>query len=116
MLPLRNRLPTRSELRRLQRLGKRYSNELVSLIVVKRHDQLLPTRAAFVVGKRLDKRATRRNKTKRVLSMVVGMLLEKLEPGYDMLVYAKKILWEEKSPVVLEGVKRVLKEAGLLSS
>lgn len=72
------------------------------------------TRFACAVPKRLDKRATRRNRTKRLILEAIHLLLPKVTPGFDVVISAKKILWTEKVQDVLLGIEEVLNKGGLL--
>lgn len=47
------------------------------------------SRFAFIVSKRVDKRATQRNKIKRVLRRMVEERIAKIRPGLDFLLIAK---------------------------
>lgn len=114
MLPRQHRLPLSIENRRLQQTGRRFQSSLLTLLVTNRDDNAGPTRFALVVSKKLDKRATKRNRTKRLLREALRMLLPQFQPGYDVVVYAKKILWEEKVSDIRSEVEKLLKQAGLV--
>lgn len=114
MLPRQHRLPLSSENSRLQQTGRRFQSSLLTLLVANRDDNSEPTRFAVVVSKKLDKRATRRNRTKRLLREALRMLLPQFLPGYDVVMYAKKIFWEEKVSDIWSEVEKLLKRAGLV--
>ncbi len=49
-------------------------------------------RFVIIVPKRLDKRSTRRNQTKRVISEILDSIIPKMTLKYDIWLQAKKIL------------------------
>ncbi len=48
------------------------------------------SRFSVVVSKAVDKRAVVRNKTKRVVLNCVSEMIDKITPGYDVLIHMKK--------------------------
>lgn len=115
MLAKINRLP-RIELKNLQARGKRFHSPLATLLVGKGSDVSSPPRFAVVVTKKLDKRATRRNRTRRLFHEVIRQLLPNINQGFNCVIYAKKILWEEKAEDIKPEIKHLLKKIGLLNS
>lgn len=69
---------------------------------------------AVSVPKRLDKRTTRRNRTKRLVREAIRQLLPKVESNNNIVVVAKRIFWKEKLPVVLTELRQLFKKSGLL--
>lgn len=114
MLPKQHRLPLRREFFRLQKAGKRHHSPVASLLFARQENVLSPSRFAIVVSKRLDKRAVRRNRTKRVLREAIKQLLPELTKGYDVAVYAKRILWEEKVKDIRPEIEKLLETGGIL--
>lgn len=96
MLPKINRLPS-PEIRILMRRGKRTSNNLLELIT--NTNQLRSSRFAFIVSRSIDKRATKRNRVKRLLRQAVANLLPQIRVNLDVIVVArsKQLLAEEAS-------------------
>lgn len=66
------------------------------------------SRFAFIVSKKIDKRATVRNKTKRLYRACLESLLPTLASGYDMLFIAKKSLDAKEAVLLCEQIKNEL--------
>ena len=110
MLSRKHRLPLRSKLYRLERTGKRFHTPSATLLISQQNPPSL-SRFAFVVSRRLDKRATRRNRTKRLLSQAIQQLLPEIKPGLDVVVYARKIIMTERVEDVLSEIRSLLEKS-----
>lgn len=111
MLPKPNRLPS-PEIKSLMRMGKRINGDGISLIYRKR-DPVGLSRFAFVVPVSVDKRATARNRLKRLTREPVRLALPSLTPGWDGVFMVRKGLGDEFG--VVDGrVREVLQIAGIL--
>jgi ribonuclease P protein component len=85
MLPAANRLP-KEEIPSLLRHGTRVRSDIIELVYKK---TISTPRFAFIVSTKIDKRATARNRMRRVMSESVRHLLVK--PGLpDGIFIAKK--------------------------
>ena len=84
MLPKENRLTDDYDFRRVKRLGKSYHCPLFKLSFAQRKIEA-PSRFGFVISKKIDKRATVRNRIKRLLREVVRENLEKIPDGFDIV-------------------------------
>lgn len=72
----------------LMHSGKRVSTPQLQLVAKKTN---LPTsRFAFVVSTKIDKRATARNRMKRLLREAIYHRLEKIPSGWDMAIFVRK--------------------------
>ncbi|MDP3940715.1 MAG: ribonuclease P protein component [bacterium] len=83
MLPRQQRLPLQKP------FVPEFQKRTDAFIVKARHNDFAINRYAFIVGKRIDKRAVVRNSTKRAYRQCV----EELKPsskGYDMLFIVRK--------------------------
>ena len=98
MLPRKNRLSARQPFHS----AMSFHNELFTLKAKK--GSLVESRFAFVVGKRIDKRAVVRNESKRVIRSCVEALLPQISPGYDMLFILKKRLKRDEKENACEKV------------
>ena len=112
MLSKKYRISKDKEYKKIFRKSKKFETENLSFRIVKRsnkqqdtrHKQIpnsniqklpsttysLPSRFGFVVSNKIDKRATRRNGLKRRLRAVIGEQLEKIKPGFDLVILVKK--------------------------
>lgn len=71
-------------------------------------------RFGFVVSKKIDKRATRRNAVKRMFSLCIKNLQATIKPGTDFLFIPKKEA-TAKTPIELDvAIKKALAEKDLL--
>ncbi|MCL5432500.1 MAG: ribonuclease P protein component [Patescibacteria group bacterium] len=71
-------------------------------------------RFAFVVSKRVDKKAVVRNKIKRILRECVQKNIDDLNTGYDILFLAKSGLKEKEPEIISESIINTLRASNLL--
>lgn len=112
MLPKEHRLPLRFELHRVQKEGKPYQFSLFGLLVTKSDSPI--SRFAFIVSKKIHKKATKRNRIKRLLREAVRSFLPKIKPGFDVVFLVKKGILEKDFKTVQSAVEKSFKKAGLL--
>lgn len=84
MLPKEHRLTDDYDFRRVKRLGKSYHCPLFKLSIASQKVSAAP-RFGFVISKKIDKRATVRNRIKRLLRQAVRERLEKIPNGFDIV-------------------------------
>ena len=92
MLPQVHRLPAK-DFPSLLRRGIRLHTDHVDIRYVHHTDS---TRIGFVISKSVDKRATRRNRVKRVLSEQIRLILLKNEPHIDAIFLIRKPFPEDE--------------------
>lgn len=109
MLPSSHRLP-RNEVNRVLRHGYHIREDGVELVYKKVGTT---QRFAFIVSKKIDKRATVRNRIRRMMSESVRHLLAGINPC-DAIIIAKADLSELTQTDVQKMVGAVLRKAGLL--
>jgi len=85
MLPKENRLTDDYDFRRVKRLGKSYHCPFFKLSLAPRKIAG-PSRFGFVISTKIDKRATVRNRIKRLLREAMRERLEKIPDGFDLVV------------------------------
>lgn len=107
MLSKDNRLPS-SEIRSVMRRGKRVSN--ASTLCVFLPNQENRPRFAFIVSTSIDKRATVRNRIKRLMREAVRALLPKLKGGWDVILQARSTNEGE----MRRSIEELLRRANLL--
>ena len=78
MLDKLNRLKTKFEYNITRKYGKKYNNQLFSIFVLKPKNYSGPTKIGVVVSNKIHKKATKRNRVKRVFREVVRKNLDKL--------------------------------------
>lgn len=111
MLPQPNRLPS-SDVARVLRHGRRVVAPTIQVTVQKGEADV--SRFAFIVSTKIDKRATARNRMKRLLSESIRHMLPRLRGSVDCIVVARKEFSGKQQTEVEGEVLEVLKKAGLL--
>src|SRR6185369_16079111 len=79
---------------------------------VSKNDQSV-SRFGFVVRKTVDKRATVRNRIRRVFRSFIEDMQQELAPGYDMLFFPKALILEMKREALYNELHEFLKEKQL---
>jgi ribonuclease P protein component len=87
MLDKSHRLPAQ-QIPLVLRNGKRVHHELFQIVYAKGEENI--SRFAFIVSTKIDKRATRRNRMRRVLSECVRHLLPEIPKTFDYVFVVKK--------------------------
>ena len=111
MLPPINRLKAFSTLKGVK--PKRSQSRFASLLIFSTQTDT-PSQFTFRVSKRLDKRATRRNRTRRLLQESIRVILPVIKPSHIIIVSAQKILWDIPFEEVQQDMKEALLKANLL--
>ncbi|OGG29557.1 ribonuclease P protein component [Candidatus Gottesmanbacteria bacterium RIFCSPLOWO2_01_FULL_46_21] len=107
MLPKTNRLPS-FEIRNVLQNGTRLSNTSMHVVFLPNHEKF--SRFAFIVSTRVDKRATARNRIKRLMREAVRMILSQTQGNTDAILIAKSIRETE----IAKNVEELLRRANLL--
>lgn len=105
MLPSQNRLPS-PQVREVMKTGKRIYTQALQLIF--KRNTVGVCRFAFIVGTNVDKRATARNRTKRLLRESVRHVLPSLSPGFDYVFIARSNMSKLTQQAVEALVKSIL--------
>lgn len=111
MLSKLNRLPS-LDIRTILRKGKRIQGPVLQLVYAK--NNLLISRFAFIVSTNVDKRATARNRMKRLLRESVHHKLGKIQAGWDVAFFVRKNISELAQAEVEKMMTILLNQAGLL--
>lgn len=96
MLPRSHRLPSLS-IRDVMRTGRRVHEG--SLQMVFKKNSLDESRFAIVVPVSFDKRATARNRARRLVSESIRLLLTEIGRGWDAIFFVRKGLPNSQSEV-----------------
>lgn len=110
MLPKKFRLPGH-QIPVLVKQGKRITSDIATLI--SQRTQNNTSQFAFIVPSRLSKKSHERNRTKRLLSEVLRLNMNKINPGFEIILMAKKILTKEKLQEIQPEINKLLEKAGL---
>lgn len=71
-------------------------------------------RFGFIVSKKIDKRATVRNRGKRKIRVCIETNFDKIKPGYDVLFILKKQILSKTTKEISELTLRELEKQKLL--
>lgn len=94
--------------------GKRISTQQFQLVIKKTN---LPTsRFAFVVSTKIDKRATARNRMKRLLREAISHRLNEIPGGWDAVFFVRKNISALTQLEAEASVVSLLKTATILPS
>lgn len=74
----------------------------------------LGTRFAAVVPQKLAKTAVLRNKTRRMMYEAIRPLLDSVAPGFDVVVFAKKIVLDSSFADISKGMNNIFVISGIL--
>lgn len=107
MLPKENRLPLRREFLQVKKSGKLLSGKFFSLIVASRKDNH-PSRFAFIISKKIHKRATKRNRIRRLLVESIRSLLPEIKSSQDCVFLVKKSILDKELSVIQKEVEKFL--------
>lgn len=116
MLPKQYRLPLRSELARMKVDGKLVHANLFGLLISRQPSKNKPvvSRFGFIISTRVDKRATKRNRAKRLLTEALYRLIPKLKPGFDGIFLAKRTIVNRGLDEISQEMEAVFKKAQIL--
>lgn len=92
--------------------GKIYNGQFFTLRIAK--NGLFHNRYAFIVSKKIDKRAVVRNKIKRKLRSCIEKMFNKIKTGYDFAFYVKKLAASQALADLYLDVEAVLAKEELL--
>ncbi len=107
MLPKENRLTDDYDFRRVKRLGRSYHCPIFKLTVAPQKIAA-PPRFGFVISTKIDKRATVRNRIKRLLREAVRAKLSRIPEGFDLVFVVRPKIVGQSYEEVRAEVDQVL--------
>lgn len=108
MLKRQYRLPVRVKLNK----PSLHKSQTFRLKIYK--NNLSFSRFAFVISKKIDKRATVRNRTKRLIRSCIEEVLPQIKNGYDMLFILQKNALGKKRSEFCAEIEKLFKELELI--
>ncbi len=105
------RLRRSEDFRRVWKEGRSWAHPLFILWVAP-HGRYDP-RLGFVASRKVGK-AVQRNRARRLLREAARLLYSQLESGWDIVFVARAPLAEAKLPEVMEAMRDLFRQAGLL--
>lgn len=116
MLPRHYRFPLRTDLSRLKKKGKIFQAPFFGLIVSSQPVTAAKNpRFAFIVSKKISKKAVQRNRIKRVLSEQIKIFFPRLKSGFDAVFLVKQEIVNKDSSAIGDQMEKILVKAGLLN-
>lgn len=123
MLPKKNRLDLKKEFLQIKKSGRVIKRGLFDFLFQTQRpienysiltSKFQPPAFAFIVSKKIDKRATKRNRIKRLLSEAVRSFLPQLQPGIRGIFLVKKEIMEKNFAEIKNEVELIFKKEKLL--
>lgn len=98
-----------------RRIYKKHAEALETVLFTLRiaRNEFLYSRFGFVISKRVDKRATVRNRVKRRASACIESMFSRIKPGYDMVFIMKREAVEKIAKELCQTIESVLEKRGL---
>ena len=112
MLVKKFKLKKDNDFKKVFREGKNYQQAFIKLKVLKNNLEL--TRIGFIVGLKISKKSTQRNKIKRRLEEVVRLRLKQIKSGFDVVVLVNPEIIEKSYQETKETLISLLKKAKVL--
>lgn len=113
MVPEQHRLPS-PEFRNVLKSGKKSFS--ASLTLKFRENKITISRFGFIVSTKFNKRATARNRAKRLMREAVRLNLQQIKPGYDFIFSMKGGAPELEYAGMEREIKEILLKENLLKS
>ena len=96
---------------RVRRFGRSYAHPLIVLIAFQKQECSL--RFGFSASRAVGK-AVQRNRAKRILKVVIADLVEKITPGWDIMLFARKPIINASFYEIKTAVNALLSRANLM--
>lgn len=114
MLPKKNRLTSNHDFKAACRKGKKIRTPLFNLYFL-RTEQGASSRFGFVVSTKLDKRAAKRNRVKRIFREGVRSALSQIKDGFDLVFWANHQVMEAEGDQIRATIRSALKKSRVLA-
>lgn len=112
MLPKINRLVKKEDFEQVKEKGKRLQGGFFGVLAFETKNNF--SRFGFIFSTKLTKKATQRNRAKRIFREGVQKILPKIQPGYDIIFLGKRESLNKSFFEVSQEVERIMKKADLL--
>lgn len=109
MLPKKHRLTKDKDFQKVFKRGKYYSRAWLGIKINK--NNLKINRFGFLIGLKISKKATVRNKIRRRLSEVIRLKLEQIKPGFDVIVLVQPEIVDKTYQEIDKNLTNLLKKA-----
>ncbi len=88
MLPKKNRITKEKDFQKIFKAGKKYNFPSFKLYIVVKKNNLKEGRFAFIVSKKVSKKAVLRNKIKRRMRSIIQKYILSIKKGFDIIIIA----------------------------
>ncbi|MGB9911483.1 MAG: ribonuclease P protein component [Microgenomates group bacterium] len=113
MLPLKNRINLKREQVFQKRKREFFSSFLFNFLLLEEKENF-PPQFAIIVSKKIEKKASKRNRIKRILAAVIRGFLPEIKKGIRGVFLAKKEILEKDFWTIKREVELFLKSKGWL--
>lgn len=96
------------------RFSDAYSFSVPLFTIKIKKNEFLYTRFSVIVSKKIDKRATSRNKIKRLVRSIFEEFYKNMVKGYDILFIAKENIFKKTKKEIKEAIEKMLTKEGFL--
>ena len=115
MLSKERRLTSDWDFKMVRQRGKKIKTPLFDLYYLSKKGNV-SSRFGFVISTKLDKRAVKRNRIKRILREEVRSIFSKIKHGFDFVFLVKREALEAEPDRVRKILREALKERELLAN
>lgn len=115
MLSRERRLTSDWDFKMVRQRGKKIRTPLFDLCYLSKKGNL-PSRFGFVISTKLDKRAAKRNRIKRIFREEAKATLSKVKHGFDLVFLVKKEALGAEPDRVRKIIREVLEKRRLLTN
>jgi ribonuclease P protein component len=112
MLPRKYKLKRDNDFKRVFKQGKYQQKDFIRLRFLK--NNLKISRFAFVIGLKISKKATQRNRIRRQLEEIIRLSFDQIKPSFDVVILAEKEIINKKYQEIETTLMGLLKEAKLV--
>jgi len=112
VLPKKNRLNKKKDLQKVFRKGKGIKESLLTFKWIYNNSGI--SRFAFVISKKVSKKAVLRNKIRRRLREKVRLMLPYFKEGIDGVIIANSGIEKQKKEKLIDNLNKILFRAKLI--
>ena len=112
MLSRKYKLKKDSDFKKVFKQGKYYQEDFIRIRVIK--NDLEVNRFGFIIGLKISKKATQRNKIKRKLEEIIRLNLKQIKLGFDIVVLVSPEIIEKNYQEIEKTLINLFKKAKLL--
>jgi len=113
MIPRKYRLAGKKNIELVKQKGQLFQSENFALLVLKRSEENL-SQMGLVVSKKVARKASERNKIKRMIRLTLCQFVLQLKKGYALVLLAKPKIAGLKTRDLVAEIKPVFKKAGII--